>query len=479
MQDPNSIPSESAPIPEARRPLMSVVSVGVTLASLGLSRLAFNIVGNHSFGVATVGRANVLLSIALLVGLPASAGIAPALSRFIPIYAGGRETWQALRMSIPLALGVVVLAVTAVLTASRAGLVAEAGWSDLALITSWAIVYAAYALGRALLFAQGRIRTVLYLELLGLSSFGIALAAAATSRGWWIPFLVYPVPTAASLFVTALRHPVRGPLPNGSAFLAFAALALVGSIASLGIQYGSTLVSAAAGGTIVAGIWATLVSAASPVLLFPRSLSTLYLPRLAAECHPPGAAFGALTQEHERMARMFAILATFSLLAFGAVGIGLAIPGGATREISVAWCLLSLVSYATCRGEPLLTTVAALGFAGVNASSSLLATPLCVATWVGFGKAGHQLLGVASGMLVFAVAVPAFSFALVTFRSVRGRPRVTAHAADFAVVIAVLAMMASRGHDAIELAALGIGLLALGMEGLASWPFLRAEIFRR
>ncbi|HEX4823517.1 MAG TPA: hypothetical protein VFV19_04365 [Candidatus Polarisedimenticolaceae bacterium] len=424
------------------RSLSYVVSVGITLAALGLSRLLFNTVGNRTVGLSTVGSANIALSLALLCGLPVSAGLAMALSRFVPLLDGARQITRAVRLSTLLGIAstLPVLAVTCWAYVRTS--VDPPSWSRLALIAAWALIYAQYAIGRSLLFARGAIRRVLALEILGFGLFACALAATFHSpRDWWLPFTLYPLPMAGWSLWQSFSFPSGERTVAERDFLRFAALGLLGSAAGQGIQYGSTLAGAALAGRDGAGLWAILLSVSAPVLLLPRSLSTSYLPRLSALSSTDGNAFAETSREHQRFSGLLALPATIGLMIAGRTFGERLFPAPTAIDPLPIWLTLCVMTFVTCRGEPILTAIAARGKAGINAAAALAGAAMCAAIWlVGYPRAG--LLRVAAGLAVYSIAVPLVAAFIARFSLGPLRPRLYAQASDGIALLALPLMVA-------------------------------------
>lgn len=448
---------------------LHVGAVGASLVCLGLSRLVFNVVGQHVFGLPLVGRANLLLSVAMLAGLPSSAGLAMALARFLPIYHSDSQAAHALRAAANMALLTTAALVAPVAFASRV-LVGQESWlSDFTIAGLWALLYAVYAIGRAALFAKSRVGRALVLELFGCTAFGIALILAARWHDlWWIPFALYPVPMSLSVLPALARFAdFVDPLGHRE-FLRFAVLALLGSVAGQGVQYASTLVGGAAGGASLAGTWATLVSLASPVLLLPRTLSTSFLPRLAGLSVTSKEEFELTSREHQSLSSLLALPASVVLvLAWSVCPAGI-FPLELGANSRLPWMLLCFLTYVTSRSEPLLTGNAALGFAGPNAAAAGLGAAICALSWWALSRRTSVLVAIAAGLLIYAVVVPVIALVVVRWRSSGLKPYFRIQPGDLAMSGVIL--LALRFPASARATVAGLAVAALGF-GIQCWIF--------
>lgn len=457
---------------EGHNRVLNLAAIGSSLALLGLSRLLFNLVGHQSFGLELVGRANVLLALAMLVGLPSSAGLSMAIARFVPILNGPAEIRKTVRVAVLLSLVTSVLILIPSALVSDAWRHASTRHSDFLIAALWSILYAVYSVGRALLFARARARSVLGLEALGFALFGLALMCAIRwHAAWWLPFAVYPLPVSVSVLWTSVGHAPDHSRIRQAEFLRFAALALLGSVAGQGVQYGSTLVGGASGGASLAGTWATLVSLASPMLLLPRSLSTAYLPRLSALSIISRDRFESASREHHRLAALLAVPATGAMLLAGLIGPRWMFPSEPGVDTLLPWLLLCFLTYATSRAEPVLTGGAALGYAGPNAAAATVGGGLCALLWFLLPARMSVLVAIAVGLLVYAIVVPFIALFIIRTRAAAIRPRFDLQPGDFAIAFALLVVLALRGSATAQI--IGISITALG--ALLQWRTYRAN----
>jgi len=245
---------------------------------------------------------------------------------------------------------------------------------------------------------------------------------------------------------------------------AFAWYSLLGSAAGIGIAYFTTIVVSASLDLARAGLWATLLSLAAPLLLAPRTLSASFFPRLSLLGSADAEGFRRLCRLHQEFA---------SLLALGSVGAALALTrpilriavGDASPDGLVpSWMLIALASYGVFRGEPIVTACAALGRARLTAIAAFAGACGCVAIWAALlPRAGMP--GVATGYMAYAVLTPVL--VAVASRRRGPAPPLFLFPSDvvFAAVAGLVAMDATRRPPGQILAltliagALGWGLL--------------------
>ena len=450
---------------DGRRTWLHLGAIAISLALLGLSRLIFNVVGQHLFGLVLVGKANILLSLAMLVGLPASTGLATAISRFVPIFDDPAAIARALRASVLLALVTSVAVLVPAAAVSRSWRDAGSWQTDFSIAAAWAILYAVYSVGRAFFFAKTRIGLILILEIAGFAAFSGGILCTVRWPGlWWLPFAVYPLPMCMSIVLIVFRQPVIGSLFTTREFFRFAMLALLGSVAGQGVQYGSTLVGGATGGASLAGTWATLVSLASPVLLLPRSLSTSFLPRLSGLSVRSTHEFESASELHHSLSALLALPATMLLLIAGFVGPASIFPSQPGVDTHIPWLLLCCLTYVASRSEPILTGNASAGFAGPNAIAAAVAAVICMLSWALLpGKTG-ALVSIATGMLIYAILVPLLALSIVRWISPKFRPRIRTQPGDFAMFAILTMLLLWPTTQWVEWVSVGIGAVGLAAQ---------------
>jgi O-antigen/teichoic acid export membrane protein len=459
---PRSAVSRSS---EGARTMSRLATVAAVLASYGLCRLVFNAVGLRRLGAETVGTVNIALSMAVLVSLPVSAGLAPALSRFLPLLPG--EASRSALRRWALGTGAAWLAAPAALFLIIVGLILGFPYapSFAPIVLLWSALYAMYALCRAELFASDAPGRALVLEAAGVTLFGAGLLLLFTT-GWgrWLPFSVYYLPAVAWIGSRALgsRAGVEAPIASREV-RAFAGYSLMGSAASLGIAYFTTVVVSASSGLAAAGLWATLLSVAAPLLLAPRTLNSSFFPRLSLLGRTDPESFRRLCRLHHHFS---------SLLALGSVGGALVLAGPILRiavgedsagALGTSWILVGVASYDIFRGEPLITSCAALGRARLTALAAFFGAGVCAALWTGLlPRAG--MAGVAAGYLAYTLVTPVV--VLIASRRRGPAPPVFLFPSDaaFAVVVALVAA-GITGDVLVRIAGLAliVAVLAIGL----------------
>jgi len=357
-------------------PIAHFVLSGATLALYGLSRVVFNALGFRHFGAEAVGAVNVAMSTAVLVSMPTTAGLCPAYTRYVALTEDetrrGLVAWTVtLFLPITLLLGALCL-VTPLQTLP-------------AFTALWVVLYSFYSLGRADQFAGNRPAGAVALEVVSFALFlaGIFLAATFALPAA-LAFSLYFLP----MVLYCLRQLVRPPRLQrpGDGFWTFAFVSLLGSLPSLGVLYGSTIAMSHVGGLAAAGVWAALVSLISPVLLVPRTLNSVFLPKLAAASpsgtSADGGAWSALTGSHRRLAA--ALSPVIVCLALGLAGplMQVTVDRAPTRTELLWWLMIVLSMYAAVRLEPLITCLAALGRNGIATVASFAGGAVCLVLWI-------------------------------------------------------------------------------------------------
>jgi len=427
---------------DGSKTLTRLVTVAAVLAAYGLSRLIFNALGLRLIGAERVGAINIALSMAVLVSLPVSAGVAPALSRFFPLLADDANRGALRRWG--LGAGAAWMALPAALFLLIYGLALGFPYGTLfaPLVLLWSALYALYSLCRAELFASDAPGRALVLEMAGVALFAAALLALfATRAGAWIPFSVYYLPAAAFVLSRALRaRPSAAPSPPSlplrpsppsipsatsarsassapsvpssatapiapGEMRAFAAYSLLGSAAGLGIAYFTTVVVSATLSLASAGLWATLLSVAAPLLLAPRTLNSSFFPRLSLLGRTHTEGFRRLSRLHQHFASLLALGSVGGALVLAGPILRIAVGGASAGELTTTWTLVGVASYGVFRGEPLITACAALGRARLTAFAAFGGAGFCVALWaLLLPRAGMP--GVAAGYMAYAALTP-------------------------------------------------------------------------
>jgi hypothetical protein len=334
-------------------------------------------------------------------------------------------------------------------------------------------------LNRSDLFALGRAGTALGIEVAGLALFLLALCGIALTGGFYgIPFSVYYLPSALFL-LWGLR-----PRGTGSASLPFARgelmrvalFALAGSVVSLGISYLTTIVVGSSSGIAKAGLWATLLSIAAPILLVPRTLNSYFLPRLSLMGSRSAEAFRALSRLHQRGSSLLALVCVGAPLVLTRETIAWGVGGTGDPGLALSWRFLCAASYGIFRGEPLITAVGALGYTGLTAAVSAVSGALCVGIWLALLPAGG-LPAVAAGSAAFSILAPVLIAAASRLRTEKLHPPVELLPADGVFILICALSFAGALESALPQAfALGamLAVAAAGGFGLRR----RAEALR-
>jgi len=357
-------------------PITHFILSGATLALYGLSRVVFNALGFRYFGPESVGAVNVAMSTAVLISMPTTAGLCPAYTRHVALDSDENRrrlfAWTA-ALFLPMAFLLGALSLVSPLETLP-------GFTAL-----WVVLYSFYSLGRADQFAGNRPGGAVALEVASFVLFlsGIFITARFALPEA-IPFSLY--------FLPMCLYCLRGLLTSGglrrpsAGFWPFAAVSFLGSLPSLGVLYGSTIAMSHVGGLAAAGVWAALVSLISPVLLVPRTLNSVFLPKLAA-ASPASAsaddgAWTALTGSHRRLAA--ALSPVIVCVALGLAGplMQATVDRPPARTELLWWLMVVLSMYAAVRLEPLITCLAALGRNGVATAASFCGGAVCLILWI-------------------------------------------------------------------------------------------------
>jgi O-antigen/teichoic acid export membrane protein len=423
--------------------------------------LIFNAAGLRLLGAEAVGIVNIALSMAVLVSLPVSAGVAPALSRYLPLLESGDGRTALRRWA--LGAGAVGMLAPALIFLLVYGAILRLPYGALfaPMVLLWSGLYALYSLCRADLFAAGSPTRALWLEGAGVGLFALGMAVlVAGGTGAWVPFSVYYVPAAAWIVVRTLRAGADAHVPVAPRELrAFALYSLLGSAASLGIAYFTTVVVSASSGLASAGLWATLLSVAAPLLLAPRTLNSSFFPRLSrlGRTNPDG--FARLCRVHQRFASLLALGSVGAALVLARPLLGLAVGEVSSAALMPSWTLICIACYGIFRGEPLITACGALGRARLTALAAFAGAGVCAGFWIAL-LPGAGMPGVAAGYMAYTLVVPVI--VLVASRLRGPAPPAYFFPSDGAFAAVVLLIVLGLGDaNLARIAALTVVVLAL------------------
>jgi O-antigen/teichoic acid export membrane protein len=239
---------------------------------------------------------------------------------------------------------------------------------------------------------------------------------------YWAPLIVYYLPgVAVALGIAFVSLGALARSRQDTELASFAGFSLLGSVASLGVTYASTVVVALIADIRDAGMWATLVSAASPFLLVPRSMSMLFLPRLSRETPTDGDRFRDLSAVHQLLSSGLAAMFLGPAVILGRHVAPAVLGLQYDSRTALIWVLVCSAVYATTRGEPIVTATAALGRVRWSSGSSITVGVLVVLFWW-LAAPHYATVAVATGYTAFTVGVPII-LALVWWIQDRGEPR--------------------------------------------------------
>jgi hypothetical protein len=155
-------------------------------------------------------------------------------------------------------------------------------------------------------------------------------------------------------------------------------------------------------------------------------------------------------------------VALFALL--GPYALPSVLGGSQDRTVLATWTILCTSTYVVCRKEPLITAVAALGRAGVNATAAFVGATACAIVWILAPMFIPQLLAVAAGALVQAFGTPTVAAWLAQRRDAAHRVRWSIRLSDAAMLtVAALSLLAPLDPRAV-LSGILVVLVATSIE---------------
>jgi O-antigen/teichoic acid export membrane protein len=452
-------------------PFLQLSVSAATLASFAVCRILFNSVGLRTFGHEAVGRINTAFSWSLLLTLIVSAGLVPALSRYLPLSSGTSSADK-------LTVSVLIVGMASALALSSGLLIAAlvdptlvspsvAIWAAI-----WAVLFSSYTIVRAHWFAHSAPLQAGRYEFVSVMSFGLALLLASKQPSLdWLPLTAYLLPASFPGFFLLFRATTLPTLPSG--FLHFGWIALLGSLATMGIAFVATLVVSAVSGYSEAARWATLVSATSPLLLLPRTLAVFFLPRLSSLHRSAGSVFETTSNLHQALASAGAAGVAGSALPLAPFVLSALLGSTPTTTDFIVWKLLLLGLFALVRVEPLITALASMGDQRASTAAAWAGALGCLLIWLLFaGRYGA--VAVAAG---YALTGTFCLVLLATFLRLRlsiVRLRVSYSDVLFCLVFA-LSWFRHNRWDTPLLSAASVLLLVAAFQGSRALRHLRAS----
>jgi O-antigen/teichoic acid export membrane protein len=291
------IPRPAAGRAVVRSGLLSMLA----LVSLGVTRLVHGSLVTHAASKARYAEVVTLIAVATITSLALPAGVASAMSKFIP-YQRGRGAEPAARGvyrylsrlggGASLAFGLLV----GLITPHLLGI----GVRDAVLVGLLTFTFSVYSFDKAALYGFDRVGAYTRLELsTGVLTIGTTVALIATG---WQGYL-FPLVLGYGVFVLGtrllLRRDISGPVAPHGAFdrrevTVFVGLACAGTLASTGFLQGTTLLAHALSRDEVAYFGAA-VALVSPMYFLPRALNLALFPAMA---HAQGAGDLGVVRRH-------------------------------------------------------------------------------------------------------------------------------------------------------------------------------------
>ncbi|WP_163512790.1 lipopolysaccharide biosynthesis protein [Fodinicola acaciae] len=307
-----------APVRPGRAIISSGLLTMVALASLGVVRLLHQSLINHYYGdQARYGQVALLISIATITSLALPAGVASAMSKFIPFHRGSGSEPAA--RAVYRFLSRIGLAGSLFFGVAVGFLIPffkpEIGPRDAILVGLLTFTFSTYSFDKAAMYGFDRVRPYTMVEIsTGLLTIGITVALLVTR---WDAFLL-PLVVGYALFSLVSRWLLRRDLAGETApatainrreILTFVALACAGTLASTGFLNGTNVLADIFGGDPQAvGYFGSAVALMAPMNLLPRALNLALFPAMA---HAQGAGDTDAVRRHSDISTraLFVVLA--------------------------------------------------------------------------------------------------------------------------------------------------------------------------
>ena len=368
----------------------SVLSMAALIV-LGGTRVLYGSMISRATDPETYGLVGVLTAVTMILSLVLPAGVAAAISRFVPHARGRREIEGA--SGLYRALSRIGLAGAAALGLAAAAGAAyfELGASQVLQVGILTAVYCLYLTHRAGLYGFDRVSRYAGLEVLGSAAIVMTtIVILAVGSTWYLTPLIAgygAFVVGAHLSLRGYTRPATTPMTRSQVreIALYVALACIGTLASAGFLYGTQLLAAQYARLTEVAYFTATITLISPLWLLPRALGLALFPFMA-EAHGAGEL---------DIVRRHADLATRTLL-------------GLLGPVFVAGILLArelLVLYGGPQfadGAPVMQIILAAAYLGIiqvpsvnalsSASGQQLRTPV-----------GWAVTGAASGLVLLAL----------------------------------------------------------------------------
>jgi len=340
----------------------------VAIAALGLTRLVHGSLVSRATDPATYGRVGVMIAVTTIASLLLPAGVASAVSKFVPFFAGGGNpvaaraayralSWFGLGGALVFGLG----------CAAAAAAVLDLSTQDTAQVAALAVAFSLYSIGKAALYGYERVPAYVRLEL---CTSGLAVLATVVVVLSGSTLYLVPLALGYAVFAVVARWLVRAEAAGGqlrpapvalprAEIAGFVVLACLGTLASQGFLQGTQLLAVRFATAAEVGYFAAAVTLVAPMYFLPRALGLALFPAMA---RARGAGDVATVRRHADLSTR-ALLITLAPLF--AAGILLA------REVLVLFGDASFAGGVTVLQLMLAATfLAVCAVAAVNALSS-------------------------------------------------------------------------------------------------------------
>lgn len=361
----------------------------VGLVATGILRFAARWGSEALFGIEGLAYITAAMSIATIATIPGATGMSAGVTKLVAeqrASGSGRATARTATRAGMIAAG--LGAIGAGLYAAVDASVRPVGTMGVVMVAALTLAFAAYSLGKAIMFGFGGSRRYAVEEVVGALLFAAGAAAA-----WWLgrvelmaaALILAYLPVAREIRVPAPRAPER---VDRRTLFGYAAVGTVGSFAGIGFTATTPLAAAALGGIGGAALVGAVLAILEPLNLAPRAVGLVLLPEIsrAEASRDRHLSASALKTGTGLVAAVAVPVCSLLLLerdrVLGAV-FSPDLVGGATLGWFAMAFLVSVV------GAPAVTSLAAshLRAASVSMTASLIGFGIAIALWVSVGEA--------------------------------------------------------------------------------------------
>lgn len=447
---------------------------GIGLLATGVIRFAGRWLSDSLFGIEGLALVTAALSISTIAAIPGAIGMSSGITKLIAektVSGQGEQTAvTAVRWGLTAA---VVAAAAGALYSMGDPAVESFGPGGAALIAILTVAFAAYTLGKSILFGFGRIRSYTLSEATGLLLFTLGALAA-----WWIGRVEVLLVALAMGYLPVARSVVVRKVDSSETverrtLLGYTAVGTVGSLAGVGFTATTPLVASALGGVAGVALIGAILAILEPLNLAPRAVGLAILPDISRSESGGNTVESADTlRTATGLVAAVALPICLLLLLERDRILGWVFPSDLVGGATLGWFAMAFM--VSVIGAPSVTALAAanLKLASVSMTASLIGFGTAAVLWITLGDS-QGVTAIAIGYFVGSVIQVGIPIVTAWRRfGVRWASQWGRIAAATAVAAVLARQGPSLGYDA---GAVAVAAIAMAPELRGLFAGLRRE----